>query len=91
MTATARRRRWNAYVVAVVVPVLLARAHVTVAPGCTVPVPVLAFAAAAVVLAALVHLAARTVRDFRSPPPWQPSRAPGRCPRCAVTPRGTTS
>jgi hypothetical protein len=68
---------WARAVLAVVVLAVLTHARVTVARGCTVPLPVLALAAGAVVLAALIALAAWTVRDFRSPPPWHPAYPPG--------------
>jgi len=75
VTGILRAPRRTAAVLAVVLAVA-ARAHVTIAPGCCVPVPVLALTAGAALVAALAWLAVWTVADFRSPPPrYQPRAA----------------
>jgi hypothetical protein len=76
----------------ITVVLLIARAHVTLWRGCTVPVPVLVIAAGLVVLGAVAWLAVRTVGEFRSPPTWQPTvRHAGPCAACGTRQRGGVS
>ena len=79
----------RAYGAVVAVVLLIARAHVTLWRGCTVPVPVLLFAAGLVLLFAVAWLAVRTVGEFRSAPSWYPAvTAAGGCPQCGSGVRG---
>jgi hypothetical protein len=80
---------------------IAAHAHVTVAPGCVVPVPVLVLGAGLALCTAAAWLAVRLARGFRSSPAWRSGRAAGDgsragsagglprvCPLCSTEPGG---